>query len=119
MKSVSLSQASNRHKPLPTARGHGILMPMKFRVTGSNKDNGARMTLEFEADSKAAAERKAAQSGMSVNRVENLAEGYVSSDHQPTSRRGRKSRVFLILVILAAIFWWFFLRPRGFNLPAR
>jgi hypothetical protein len=96
-----------------------FLQVMKFRVTGSNKDNGARMTLEFEADSKAAAERKATQSGMSVNRVENIEQSYPQADDQPVNRRKRGPRIFLILVILAVIFWWFFLRPRGLNLPAR
>ena len=46
---------------------------MKYRVIGSNKDTGARMTLEMEADSKAAAERRALQSGMYVTRVEDAA----------------------------------------------
>jgi hypothetical protein len=32
---------------------------MKFQVIGQNRDTGARMTLEFQAESKAAAERKA------------------------------------------------------------
>lgn len=91
---------------------------MKFRAIGANKETGARMTLEFEADSRAAAERKATQSGMSVNRVENM-EGNFQSTEQPANRRKNKSVGFLILVILAVAFWWFFLRPRGFNLPAR
>jgi len=48
---------------------------MRFKVTGQNKDTGARQTLEFEAESKAAAERKALQSGMTVNKVENITDG--------------------------------------------
>ncbi|HEV8604899.1 MAG TPA: hypothetical protein VGQ99_06015 [Tepidisphaeraceae bacterium] len=39
---------------------------MRFHVTGQNKDTGARMSLEFEADSKAAAQRKATSAGMNV-----------------------------------------------------
>ena len=42
---------------------------MKFQVIGASRDTGARMTLEFEAESKAAAERKAAQQGMEVRSV--------------------------------------------------
>ena len=32
---------------------------MRYKVIGQNRDTGARQTLEFEAESKAAAERKA------------------------------------------------------------
>lgn len=39
---------------------------MKYHCTGVNRETGARMTLEFDATSKAAAERKATQSGMEV-----------------------------------------------------
>jgi hypothetical protein len=96
---------------------------MKFKVTGSNRDTGARMTLEFEADSKAAAERKASQSGMNVNRVENITDGYDTQSTTSTTRRSRGSRPgffirFLILVaLIAAAIWWFFLRGRGLQLP--
>ena len=48
---------------------------MKFKVIGSNRDTGARMVLEFEAESKAAAERKATQSGMNVNSVQDISGG--------------------------------------------
>jgi hypothetical protein len=48
---------------------------MKFRVTGQNRDTGARQVLEFEAESKGAAERKALQAGMTVNRVEDISDG--------------------------------------------
>ena len=56
---------------------------MKFKVIGSSREKAARMTLEFEAESKAAAERKATQSGMSVNRVEDITDGYVSHAMEP------------------------------------
>jgi hypothetical protein len=39
---------------------------MKYLCTGANRETGARMTLEFEAHSRADAERKATQSGMEV-----------------------------------------------------
>jgi hypothetical protein len=41
----------------------------KFRVTGSNKETSARMTLELTAASKGDAERKAAHVGMIVSHV--------------------------------------------------
>ncbi len=48
---------------------------MKYRCSGSNHETGARMTMELEAQSKAAAERKAAHSGMNVNHTEAVLEG--------------------------------------------
>ena len=62
---------------------------MRFKVSGANKETGARMVLEFEAESKGAAERKAMQQGMSVNRVEDISEGHVghASDESGTARR--------------------------------
>jgi hypothetical protein len=86
---------------------------MKFRVIGSSKETGARMTLEFEAQSKAAAERKAQQAGMAVNRVE------IFSDLQPeTSAAGVHSggggwiiKIIVLIALLAA--GYVFLRARG------
>jgi glycine cleavage system H lipoate-binding protein len=74
---------------------------MKFRVIGSSKETGARMTLEFEALSKAAAERKAQQAGMAVNRVEIFRE----PEDQPsaTDARPRGSGWFVKIVVLLAI----------------
>lgn len=43
---------------------------MKFKVTGQNRLNGARMVLEMEAASKGEAQRKAEQSGMTVGHCE-------------------------------------------------
>ncbi len=41
---------------------------MQFKVSGVNRESGARMALQFDTTSKAAAERKASQSGMDVHR---------------------------------------------------
>jgi hypothetical protein len=60
---------------------------MKYRVIGSNKDTGARMTLEFECESRARAEQKAAQQGMQVNRIEDVTNGEVDHALEPRSRR--------------------------------
>ena len=84
---------------------------MKFRVTGQNRDSGARMILEFEAESKAAAERKALTSGMSVNRVEDITDGYPAKAHEPYSRSGRTGRRtasllwILVLIVIIAAAW--------------
>ena len=73
------------------------------------------MTLEFEAESKAAAERKALQSGMSVHHVADVTDGHVSGaqsvnpDYRPVRTRSSGIIKFLILVaILAAIaiYYW-------------
>ena len=89
---------------------------MKFVVVGQNRSTGARMSMEFEAESKAAAERKATQAGMSVNRVEDITDGYVAKAHDPLPRK-RKSggigsllKLLIVLAILAAAAY--FLWPR-------
>jgi hypothetical protein len=87
---------------------------MKFQVIGQNRDTGARMTLEFEAESKAAAERKANGQGMSVHRVVDITDGYPPLSHEPNPRAGNvhrsgggKLKAFLVLVILLAVAWYF------------
>ena len=84
---------------------------MKFRVIGSSRETGARMSLEFEAESKAAAERKATQSGMSVTRVEDISDGYVAHATEPRAVRrgggGGKAKLLLLLVLIAAAAWYF------------
>jgi hypothetical protein len=82
---------------------------MKYKVTGINHDKGARMTLELEAESKAAAERKAHNAGMDVQHVEDITAG----DHPHAERathRGEHSRggsgwlgKLVTLLVLAAI----------------
>lgn len=86
---------------------------MKFKVIGQNRDTGARQVLEFEAESKAAAERKALQSGMNVNRVEDITDGEVShAGVTPGGRRrsggggGFKKLVILAIVLGAAYLLW-------------
>jgi hypothetical protein len=81
---------------------------MKFRVTGQNKDSGARMVLEFESESKAAAERKAMAQGMSVNRVEDITDGHVGKAHDPNPaagrmRRGSNKLMWVVVLIVIAV----------------
>jgi len=88
---------------------------MKFQVIGQNRDTGARMTLEFEAESKAAAERKATGQGMSVHRVMDITDGYPPQSHVPNPRAGNvrrsagggKFKAILILLIILAVVWHF------------
>jgi hypothetical protein len=82
---------------------------MRYKVSGSNRETGARMTLEFEADSKGAAERKASQSGMNVQRVEDLGEGPVVGAAPTSKRRGSGGAgglkwVILIVLIAGAVY---------------
>ena len=90
---------------------------MKYVVVGQNRETGARMSLEFEAESKAAAERKAAKSGMSVHHVTDVTDGHVATADAPRAvRRVRRSGGggmvgFLLLVLILAAAAWF-LWPR-------
>ncbi len=83
---------------------------MKFRVSGSNRESGARMTLEFVADSRAAAERKACNCGMSVNKVQELTPE-ADPDKPPRRKRSAGSgmaRYFLLLLIALTVAAWYY-----------
>jgi len=84
---------------------------MKYRVSGTNHDNGARMTLEFEAESRAAAERKAIQSRMDVSHIVDITEEE-SADEAAAKRAahrgdtvndGRMARFFIGMMIVLAL----------------
>lgn len=86
---------------------------MKYRVTGQNRDTGARMLLEFEADSKAGAERKASQSGMYVTAIQAVggpSEVDAGSDYTTQRSRSRRMRlwpgVLLVIVLILAYVYW-------------
>ncbi len=80
---------------------------MKFRVTGSSKQTGARMTLEFDAASKAAAEKKAQNEGMAVNRVEVLGD---PADFPAVGLKRPQNhwllRTIIVLAISIAMYYW-------------
>ena len=102
---------------------------MKYKVTGAHRGTGARMSLEFEADSKAHAERKAAQAGMDVHRVAD-AQGGVGARSADSGAGGRRTGMrpvvkLVILLALAAAVWHFVVEPvlhaqryRGRRTPA-
>jgi hypothetical protein len=88
---------------------------MRFKVVGQNRDTGARMTLEFEAESKAAAERKATQAGMSVHHVADVTDGHASGQSVNPDYRGpvrpRSNGMIKLLILIAilaaiAIYYW-------------
>lgn len=96
---------------------------MKYVVVGQNRDTGARMSLEFEAESKAAAERKAAQAGMSVRHITDISDGRPEEgpagaaparDYRPLRRpRGGLFRLLLLVAIVAAVAWYFWPQIRA------
>ena len=91
---------------------------MKFKVSGQNKDTGARQTMEFEAGSKGAAERKAASAGMEVHRCEQVTDApdedtgptkpRVShrGEHEVTSNKGKIVAAAIGLLLAAAVFMY-------------
>lgn len=98
-----------------------MLNTMRFRVTGTNHSTGARMSLEFEASAKAAAEHKARGQGMDVQHVQEITDGPAVERHG-SSRRGEgygqatgahlvgKSLIILAIVATAVWFGWPYLR---------
>ena len=96
---------------------------MKFRVVGQNRDTGARMALEFEAESKAAAERKATQAGMSVHHVNDVTDGHAGGGAPGTNpayrgpvrtRSNALLKLVILIVILAVLAYVFRGQIRGF-----
>jgi hypothetical protein len=93
---------------------------MKYHVTGVNHDTGARMTLDFEASSKADAERKAIKAGMEVQHAHEIHEDDARPAQTHAAHRGEdagetgaliKLIVILALVAIAAYLLWGKIRP--------
>jgi len=96
---------------------------MLYKLTGTNRETGARMILEFDASNRAAAERKAVQSGMAeVLHCEHVR----GADDEPQAERrthrgefqprgaGRLIGWAVVLVILVVVFVMLWPRLRGF-----
>lgn len=85
---------------------------MKYRVIGSSKESGARQVLEFQAESKAAAERRALQSGMTVTRVEDITDGLPAHAIETGSARRKRHgmhpvlKLILFLVVVGAALYF-------------
>lgn len=111
---------------------------MKYLVVGQNRDTGARMSLEFEAESKGAAERKAAKAGMDVHHVTEVtgsspaaaatatsggaagsparhahAATPAHGDFRPIRQSGGGLLKLIVLVLLAAAVWYFWPQIRA------
>jgi hypothetical protein len=89
---------------------------MLYKLTGTNRDTGARMTLEFEANNRASAERKATQSGMGeVLHCEHMRDPNAPQVERRTHRGEFETRgpgqligwaVFLVIVLFAVLMLW-------------
>ena len=80
----------------------------QFRVTGSNRETGARMTLELSASSKGDAERKAAQSGMNVNHAAPIdtfeeLQRPMAKNYRDAEPAGNQKKLIIVLVVLAVL----------------
>src|SRR5262245_23722123 len=82
--------------------------PMRFHVTGINHGSGARMSLDVEAGSKAAAERKAQNAGMDVQHVQPITDADPPQPH--STRRGEDAggsgslvKVLIVIAVIAVI----------------
>ena len=86
---------------------------MRFKVVGSNRQSGARVTMEIDGNSRAAAERQATQAGVDVLHVEPVAE---ETEEQPAPRAthrgefvseshpGRWIAVIVVIALAGALF---------------
>lgn len=90
----------------------------QFRVTGSNRETGARMTLEIAAASKGEAERKATQSGMNVNHAgpiddtfEELRRPMAKNYREEAPASNQKKLVIVFGVLLAIFLFTYFIWP--------
>ena len=83
---------------------------MKFQIIGEDRDTGGRRTFEVEAESKAAAERKARDRKVDVRSVRDVSEGGDTTPinyGRPRRSRGRRRLLAVILVlVLLALAWY-------------
>ena len=87
---------------------------MKYKVSGTNRQNGARMTLEFEASNRAMAERKATASGMGeVLHCEEVADPNSlqverqtrRGEFDPPKRGGKIIGLVVVIIVMAVVGW--------------
>ncbi|WP_428938657.1 hypothetical protein [Fontivita pretiosa] len=93
---------------------------MKYRISGARHDTGARVTIELEATSRAAAERQANQAGIDVLHIEQVREQPQAeapeahpahSTHRgefpPEHHTGRWIAIgILVLIIVLVVMYW-------------
>lgn len=89
---------------------------MRFHVTGTNHSSGARMSLDLQAESKAAAQRKANNAGMDVQHIQPIDDYSAGSANGHSSHRGEdfdsggglwiKLAVIVAIMGVAGYFAW-------------
>lgn len=94
---------------------------MRFKVTGSSSDTGARVTVEVDADSKGAAQKKAEAQGVVVNHVVAVGDAPIGAGpmrNRGDSRGGNPIGTLVKLLVVAALlgvagyFAWSYLGAR-------
>lgn len=85
---------------------------MKYKVSGTNRENGARMILEFDAANKAMARRKATQSGMGdvlhceaepdPNSLQVERKSH-RGEFDPPQRSGKIIGLIVVIIVMAAV----------------
>ena len=79
---------------------------MQYHITGINHSKGSHMTLEIEAPSKAAAERKARLAGMDVQHVQDMTHqehAMEKQNHRTEASAGGLGWVVKLLVAAAIV----------------
>jgi hypothetical protein len=89
---------------------------MRFKVIGSRKETGARVQMEVEAESKAAAEKKSLGMGVVPNSIVDISDGEpqhtgVKYEGKGGKRAGLNPLVKLILLVAILAAAWYFLWP--------
>lgn len=89
---------------------------MWYHVSGQDRTDGHRRELRIEADSRAAAEKKGAQSGLDVSRVHELREEIEAPVAEPKVWPSMRSSVVVLLLLVLAVIAVFIARYFGFEL---
>ena len=97
---------------------------MKYRVLAHSKDTGQKLTLEFEAASKADAERKAKPHNVNIIRIEPAEPLPATEEKQWTTIKPRRHfkfpwlLLFLALAAAAIYYFWPVIQSQLSNLHA-
>ena len=87
---------------------------MRYKVSGTNRQNGARMILELEASNRAMTERKATTSGMGeVLHCEEVADPNSlqverkshRGEHEPPKRAGKIIGLIVVIIVMTVVGW--------------
>ncbi len=76
---------------------------MKFQIIGEDRDSGGRTTFTVEAESKAAAERKARDRNVNVRSVRDISDGVATTalNYGRPRKSGGLGKLVAVVVLLA------------------